>query len=195
MVAWGYDGWPRSQLLPFWPRQRAPSFSRNKYWHNFPAQQTHSLTRICHVDPLQLGHLRIHCPVNNLFGTISGSKPTVHSLRILLWNRPLASLAPHSGDWLLALTIANCGLQLDDEAVRVTVGMRLSLSLCVPHSCPCGEQVDAQRLHATVCKKAPGRIARHQVLDDIIWRSLGSAGIPATKEPSGLVRQDGKRPD
>jgi len=42
---------------------------------------------------------------------------------------------------------------------------------------------------------APDRIARHQVLNDIIWQSLGSASIPATKEPSGLVRQDGKRPD
>jgi len=67
--------------------------------------------------------------------------------------RFLASLAPHSGDWLLALPIANCGLRLDDEAVRVAVGMCLGLSLCVPHSCPCGEQVDVQRLHATVCKK------------------------------------------
>jgi len=56
--------------------------------------------------------------------------------------RFLASLAPHSGDWLLALPIANCGLRLDDEAVSVAVGMRLGLSLCVPHSCPCGEQVD-----------------------------------------------------
>jgi len=109
--------------------------------------------------------------------------------------------------------MANCGLRLDDEAVRVAVGMRLGLALCVSHSCPCGGQVDAQGLHAMVCKKAPGRIARHQVLDDVIWRSLGSAGeicppetfrseslfrgtgIPATIKPSGLVRQVGKRPD
>jgi len=54
--------------------------------------------------------------------------------------------------------------------------------------------VDAQSLHAMVCKKAPSRIARHQVLNDIIWQSLGSASIPATKEPSELVKQDGKRP-
>jgi len=107
----------------------------------------------------------------------------------------LASVALHSGDWLLALLIANCGRRFDDEAVRVAVGMRLGLALCTPHSCPCGGQVDAQGLHATVCKKAPGRIARHQVLNDIIWRSLGSSSIPAIKEPSGLVRQDGKRPD
>jgi len=97
---------------------------------------------------------------------------------------------------VLAFPIANCGLRLDDEAVRVAVGMRRGLALCAPHSCPCGGQVDAQGLHAMVCKKAPGRIARYQVLNDIIWRSLASASIPATKESSGLmVRQDGKRPD
>jgi len=31
-----------------------------------------------------------------------------------------------------------------------------------------------------VCKKAPGRIARHQVLNDIIWRFLGSVLWDAT---------------
>ena len=40
--------------------------------------------------------------------------------------RFLAAQAPHSGDWLLALPIANCGLRLDDEAVRVAVGMPVS---------------------------------------------------------------------
>jgi len=43
----------------------------------------------------------------------------------------LASVAPHSGDWLLALPIANCRLRLDDEAVRVAVGMRLGLALWI----------------------------------------------------------------
>ena len=109
--------------------------------------------------------------------------------------RYLASVAPHSGDWLLALPISNCGLQLSDEAVRVAVGLRLGLSLCVPHSCRCGLEVNAQGRHAMVCKRAPGRTARHQVLNDIIWRAFNSSGMPATKEPSGLSRQDGKRPD
>jgi len=44
--------------------------------------------------------------------------------------RFLAAQVPQSGDWLLALPIANCGLRLNDEAVRVAVGMRLGLSLC-----------------------------------------------------------------
>ena len=40
-----------------------------------------------------------------------------------------------------------------------------------------------------------GQIARHCVFNDIIWRAVGAAGIPAVKDPSGLDRQDGKRPD
>jgi len=33
--------------------------------------------------------------------------------------------AQHSGDWLCALPIASCDLKVDDEAVRVAVGLRL----------------------------------------------------------------------
>ena len=36
---------------------------------------------------------------------------------------------------------------------------------------------------------------RHQALNDLIWRALAKAGVPSTKEPSGLSRTDGKRPD
>jgi len=47
-----------------------------------------------------------------------------------------------------------------------------------------------------VCKKAPGRTARHQALNDIICRAFISAGIPALKEPAGFAHApDGKRPD
>ena len=40
-----------------------------------------------------------------------------------------------------------------------------------------------------------GRTSRHNYLNDIVWRALLKAGVPAIKEPSGLVRSDGKRPD
>ena len=32
-------------------------------------------------------------------------------------------------------------------------------------------------------------------MNDLIWRSLSKAGFPSIKEPQGLLRTDGKRPD
>ena len=61
--------------------------------------------------------------------------------------RLLAVTAPHAGDWLHALPISSCGLRLDDEAIRVAVGLRLGLNICQPHPCPCGTQVDARGTH------------------------------------------------
>jgi len=78
--------------------------------------------------------------------------------------------------------------------VRIGVGLRLGLTLCVPHKCHCGALVDAHGLHGFVCKKAPGRPARHHALDDLVARAMVSAGIPCTKEPLCLSRSDGKRP-
>ena len=43
-------------------------------------------------------------------------------------------------------------------------------------------------------RSAP-RQQRHSQLNDIIWRALKWAQIPAVKEPVSLVRDDNKRPD
>ena len=91
--------------------------------------------------------------------------------------------------------MSSCGLRLDDEAVRVAVGLRLGTSLCEPHTCVCGTVVNALGTHGLACKRSAGRIGRHQLLNDIIWRAINRANIPAVKEPQGLVRSDGKRPD
>jgi hypothetical protein len=109
--------------------------------------------------------------------------------------RFLAAAAPHSGDWLLALPISSCGLKLTDEAVRVAVAFRLGCSVCVAHTCRCGALVDAHGLHSLVCKQAPSRTTRHHAINDVIARALTSAGVPVSKEPTGLTRLDGKRPD
>ena len=111
--------------------------------------------------------------------------------------RVLAATAIHSGDWLHALPISACGLRLDNEAIRVAVGLRLGLPLCAAHCCPCGAEVDSGgvRVHELSCKQSAGRATRHQQLNDLIDRALRKADIPAIKEPTGLDRTDGKRPD
>jgi len=106
----------------------------------------------------------------------------------------LGGSASHNGDWLLALPVASCRLKLDDAAVRVAVALCLGLNLGAPHSCHGGATVDALGQHSLVCKQAAS-IARHQHLNDLVTRALVSADVSATKEPVGLIRRDGKRPD
>ena len=114
---------------------------------------------------------------------------------IIIRARLLAASAPHSGDWLHALPISSCSLRLDDDAVRVAVGLRLGSVLCMQHVCPCGATVDCRGTHGLSCKISAGRTPRHAYLNDIIHRALVRAGVSAVKEPAGLSRTDGKRPD
>ena len=109
--------------------------------------------------------------------------------------RLIAVSSEHAGDWLNALPITSCGLRLDDETVRIGVGLRLGLNLCEPHRCHCGIQVDNRGLHCLSCKVGPGRLIRHNLLNDILCRAFISAGIPALKEPRRLNRADQRRPD
>jgi hypothetical protein len=109
--------------------------------------------------------------------------------------RLLALSAPHSGDWLNALPISSCGLRLDDEAIRVAVGLRLGSKICEPHQCPCGSNVDPEGTHGLACRRSAGRTSRHHAINDLIWRALNRADVPSVKEPVGLLRSDGKRPD
>jgi len=60
----------------------------------------------------------------------------------------LAASAQHSGDWLHAFPFSFCGLRLDDEAVRVVIGLRLGMEFCVLHQCHCGTKVAAMDLFA-----------------------------------------------
>ena len=77
----------------------------------------------------------------------------------------------------------------------MALALRLGIDPGSAHTCRCGANVDPSGVHSLVCGHAPGRAARHHALNDCIFRALWAAGIPASKEPSGLVRTDGKRPD
>ena len=110
--------------------------------------------------------------------------------------RLLASSRSEAGAWLQALPAPNLGLRMDDETVRVAVGLRLGTPLCQPHECShCGLEVDPLGTHGLSCRWSEGRHPRHAALNDIIHRSLTAANIPSRLEPSGLYRSDGKRPD
>src|SRR6218665_2910388 len=96
---------------------------------------------------------------------------------------------------LPTIPVRNCGLDLSNEAIRVAIGLRLGLDLCTPHQCQCGETADPRGHHGLVCRQSAGRSARQFAVNHLVWRALTKADTPCTKEPSGLIRTDGKRPD
>ena len=88
------------------------------------------------------------------------------------------------------------GLRMDDEVVKIAVGLRLGLPLCHPHLCSgCGAEVGEDGINGLRCRYSKGRHSRHATLNDIVKRSLDAAKIPSHLEPLDLYRSDGKRPD
>ena len=108
--------------------------------------------------------------------------------------RLLAAYDAHSGGWLLALPLPNCGLFLDNEVFRISVALRLGAILCLPHDCPCGHVVDARGLHCFSCLKITGKTTRHNLLNDIVWRTMTRAKVQSIKEPLSLENR-GRKPD
>ena len=72
---------------------------------------------------------------------------------------------------------------------------RLGCKACEPHTCICGKMVNARGLHGLSCRRSAPRHQRHSHLNDIIWRAIKRAQVPAVKEPVSLMRDDNKRPD
>ena len=109
--------------------------------------------------------------------------------------RLIAVASEHSSDWLNAIPVVSLGLKLDNTSLRIAVSLRLGAPLCQRHTCVCGERVNVDGRHGLSCRKAAGRHPRHSHCNDLIKRALASAGVPAVREPPGLSRSDGKRPD
>ena len=109
--------------------------------------------------------------------------------------RLLAASSRESGLWLHALPSPALGTLLDSESFRVSVALRVGAFVCKPHTCRCGQAMDAKGLHGLSCKYSAGRHPRHAALNDVVRRALQSAGVPSILEPVGVDRGDGKRPD
>ena len=152
----------RSHFLLFWHLRQAHSPSRPTFLLIVPVPKMTLLSHISLTGRQSLGTLPDNLPPKQPFWDHPGILADVAQVKSRLSTPAqlasfLAASSPHSGDWLQAMPISSCGLRLDDEAVRIGVGLRLGLTLCVPHKCHYGALVDAQGLHGFVCKKAPGR--------------------------------------
>ena len=92
--------------------------------------------------------------------------------------RLLAAIDKDSGAWLQALPLTSVGLRMDDSTLRIAVGLRLGTPICTPHICQhCGAEVLSRGTHGLSCRSSEGRHPRHAAVNDIIHRTLSSAGI------------------
>ena len=131
--------------------------------------------------------LKVSVTVNTLFEAASDEKSRA---------RLLAASSKESGAWLHAFPVSSLGLRMDNNTVRVAVGLRLGAAICHPHTCcHCGVEVDHLATHGLNCRKSEGRHFRHAALNDIVHRALSSANIPSRLEPVGISCSTGKRPD
>jgi len=114
---WGCDGCHCSQFLPFWLRRRAP-FPQDDILSLCPCPTDTFLDQYMSMWSSSAGPPLDPLPGNQSFW----DRPGLLTDRALIESslvepsqtaRFLAAQAPHSGDWLLALPIANCGLRLD----------------------------------------------------------------------------------
>ena len=84
--------------------------------------------------------------------------------------------------WLNAFPMSSLGLCMDDEVIRVVIGLCLGVSLCLPHECqPCGARVKHLGTRGLHCGKSMGRHPCPAV-HDLIKRSLAVAKISAHLE-------------
>ena len=123
----------------------------------------------------------------------------IHSLKAgappSLLARLLTAAHGHSGDWITAYQIAQFGTRLVDETLRISVALRVGLNICLAHQCRCGATVQSDGLHPLSRRFSAGRFPRHSAINNIIKRSLDTAGHHSILEPVGLDQDDGRRPD
>ena len=109
--------------------------------------------------------------------------------------RILTAAQGHPGDWITAYPVAQVWTRLDDETLRISVALRVGLNVCLAHQFRCGATVQSDSLHPLSYRFSVGRFPRHSVINNIIKRSLDTAGLHSILEPVSLDRGDGRRPD
>ena len=101
----------------------------------------------------------------------------------------------HSGNRITAYPIAQTWTRLNDEALRISAALRVGLNVCLAHQCRCGATVQSDGLYPLSCRFSAGRFLRHSGINNIIKRSLDTAGLHSILEPVGLDLGGGRRPE
>ena len=56
-------------------------------------------------------------------------------------------------EWLNVVPCKNLDLKLDDQQLRISIGLRLGANICVAHPCYCGKRVERDGLNGLSCTR------------------------------------------
>ena len=95
--------------------------------------------------------------------------------------------------WLNVGSCKNLGLKLDDQQLRISIGLLLGAKICIAHTCHCGKRVERDGVHGISCTKSAGSFSRHSQFSH--KADVGISRMPSMLQPRGLDIPDGKRPN
>ena len=105
------------------------------------------------------------------------------SLMIFFFSWIIQKEGKHNQPYLIFITASTDR----DQARLITTQWRLAHPFAPSTTaCNCGTWVDCLGTHGLSCKLGTGRRARHQQLNDLVWRALERASIPSCREPRNL---------
>jgi hypothetical protein len=109
--------------------------------------------------------------------------------------RLLAISSEGASAWLNAIPLSSLGLKLSDTELPIVCSLRLGSTLCQPHECKCGQDVESDGRHGLNCDEQIGRFPRHTEANMLIKRALNQIDCPSIIEPENLLDSEGIRPD
>ena len=69
--------------------------------------------------------------------------------------------------------MSSLGLRMDDEPVRIAVGLQLGTHLCTLHQCVlCGDHVESSSTHGLHCRRSVSHHPKHTHLNDFMKSPL-----------------------
>ena len=95
---------------------------------------------------------------------------------------------------LQAIPGRSLGTQLDADTLTIAVALRIGAPLCKPHICRCGVNINTFDLYNLAFRFSAGRLARRVELNVVVKMILQTSGVPCLLGPSGLSRDDGRKP-
>ena len=103
---------------------------------------------------------------------------------------------PHAGDWLSVVPSPALGLHLKPAEFVPSLKYRLGIPLFSSEGpCPaCSAQNDRMGDHALGCAKYGERIARHDMLREVIFEAAASAALAPVREERHLLPGTAARP-